>query len=144
MLEITSLNLRVHPQSIVTGSSFFSPSFPRKSLDQFHLNESSYHDTQDARIPDQFHCYPCRVILDPSNQTTDQVAAARKVEVERALNDLSGLCLFRRSIALFWEEGILGQKDLATRLGAFPFFLEANEEIINLNMDVNMVTNRCR
>ncbi|GAA6000946.1 hypothetical protein JCM10207_007337 [Rhodosporidiobolus poonsookiae] len=72
-----------------------------------------YTTLDDTRIPDDFVCYTCRARAGLAESMLD---AGRESEIEEALADLRSLALFRRAIAIVWQEGVLGMKELAKRL----------------------------
>ena len=78
-----------------------------------------YIDTKDARIPDIFKCYACRVNL---AATESLLNPAREGEITRALTNLRGLALFRHSIMIISKDGVLPLARFAKKLGSsFPF-----------------------
>ncbi|GJN88507.1 hypothetical protein Rhopal_001473-T1 [Rhodotorula paludigena] len=67
----------------------------------------------DQRIPDVFVCYRCeaQIKLEEAAGETE-----REGEIEQALAEFRTLALFRRAIAVIWQDGMLTMKELAKRL----------------------------
>ncbi|GAA5996305.1 uncharacterized protein JCM10292_007522 [Rhodotorula paludigena] len=67
----------------------------------------------DQRIPDVFVCYRCeaQIKLDEAAGETE-----REGEIEQGLAAFRTLALFRRAIAVIWQDGMLTMKELAKRL----------------------------
>ncbi|GAA5978890.1 hypothetical protein JCM11641_003605 [Rhodosporidiobolus odoratus] len=79
-----------------------------------HVVCYGYHSLEDARLPEDFVCYPCRVVEELEGSLIDPT---REDEIQQALADLRTLALFRRSLTVVSHEGILPVKQLAERLG---------------------------
>lgn len=86
---------------------------PRHSLILLSFS-NRYFDEADERIPDTFKCFSCRGAKATSEE---DVTPYRKQEVERTLNELAGLALFRRAIHIHRKSGILSMNVVARRLG---------------------------
>ncbi|GAA5868512.1 hypothetical protein JCM8547_006296, partial [Rhodosporidiobolus lusitaniae] len=78
-----------------------------------HLVCYGYTSADDRRIPEDFVCYRCRAETGKNESLLDP---GREDEIEEALANLRSLALFRRAIAVVWDEGVLSMKDLAKRL----------------------------
>ncbi|GAA6016646.1 hypothetical protein JCM11491_006030 [Sporobolomyces phaffii] len=71
-----------------------------------------YTDDSDT-IPDIFHCYRCRGHAAKADLRFDET---REGEIEHAMADLTSLALFRRAIALIWDDGPVDSNSLAQSL----------------------------
>ncbi|GAA5841961.1 hypothetical protein JCM11251_001427 [Rhodosporidiobolus azoricus] len=72
-----------------------------------------YTSLNDPRLPDDFVCYRCRAETGKTESLLDPV---REGEIEQALAELRSLALFRRALAVVWQDGVLPMKELAERL----------------------------
>ncbi|KNZ44192.1 hypothetical protein VP01_941g12 [Puccinia sorghi] len=81
-----------------------------------HLNCYGYKSEKDPRIPDFFVCYRCRI---HKGMDLEQVWK-REDDISVALEGLRGLCIFRRTLQIIYQEGLPAVlKDLAHRLGNY-------------------------
>ncbi|BGP46103.1 hypothetical protein JCM10450v2_001943 [Rhodotorula kratochvilovae] len=72
-----------------------------------------FEGVDDKRIPDVFTCYRCLAGAAVDEATHEP---EREGEIEQALAEFRSLALFRRAIAVVWQEGVLSMKALADRL----------------------------
>jgi len=78
-----------------------------------HLNCYGYKSEKDPRIPDFFVCYRCRI---HKGMDLEQIWK-REDDINIALEGLRGLCIFRRTLQIIYQEGLpTVLKDLALRL----------------------------
>ncbi|KAL8284190.1 hypothetical protein RQP46_004939 [Phenoliferia psychrophenolica] len=76
-------------------------------------SKHSFHNANDPHIPEDFFCWPCRVVLGVADALLDP---AREAEVIRVLDELGDLALFRRALATVWQDGVLNSVELSQRL----------------------------
>lgn len=78
-----------------------------------HLTCYGYHSEKDPRIPDFFVCYRCRI--HKGMDLTD--VWSREADIRISLEALRGLCIFRRTLQIIYQEGLPSVlKSLALRL----------------------------
>ncbi|GAA5888062.1 hypothetical protein JCM6882_000268 [Rhodosporidiobolus microsporus] len=78
-----------------------------------HCSCYGYTSLEDSRLPEDFVCYRCRAEAGKNESLLDPV---REGEIEEALAELRSLALFRRALAVVWQNGVLSMNDLAERL----------------------------
>ncbi|EFP90766.2 uncharacterized protein PGTG_16792 [Puccinia graminis f. sp. tritici CRL 75-36-700-3] len=78
-----------------------------------HLNCYGYTSEKDPRIPEFFTCYRCRI---HKGMGLEEIWN-REDDINIALEGLRGLCIFRRTLQIIYQEGLPAvMKDLALRL----------------------------